>query len=252
VIQRVVNKLLQFYCQTKVVNGPILKKIGSTYAGWMIPTDYLQPGAICILAGAGEDISFDVELAHSYNSEVFTLDPTPRAITHYNNIVDATLSGMKMPINNNQSIHYDISPGDLNHIQYFNLGLWDEDKELKFYTPKDPSHVSHSIQNHQDTKEYFIGKVTRLSKFCKDIGIDSIDILKLDIEGAEYKVIESIIKDNMDVKIICIEYEEIHNPLSINYWLRILKSISLLTKTGYSIIYLDSRFEFTFIKNTIL
>jgi FkbM family methyltransferase len=47
----------------------------------------------------------------------------------------------------------------------------------------------------------------------EQLGHDRIDLLKIDIEGAEYKVIESILADKLDIRVICVEYDECFNPI---------------------------------------
>ena len=53
--------------------------IGTEYGGWTIPANYLTESSICYLAGAGEDISFDVGIVEKYGCQVLLFDPTPRA-----------------------------------------------------------------------------------------------------------------------------------------------------------------------------
>jgi hypothetical protein len=67
--------------------------------------------------------------------------------------------------------------------------------------------------NLQKTEEYLSLKVKRLSSLMKELGHPRLDLLKMDIEGAEYKVIESIIQDGIDIRVICVEYDECLSPL---------------------------------------
>src|SRR5437867_11219048 len=61
-------------------------KVGSDLGGWYIPTHLLNSNAVCYCVGAGEDISFDLELVGRYGCSVFTFDPTPRALKHLNSL----------------------------------------------------------------------------------------------------------------------------------------------------------------------
>ncbi len=58
-------------------------RLGSEYGGWNIPSNFLTSNSVCYLAGAGLDISFDLEVASQFKSEVHIFDPTPRAYEHY-------------------------------------------------------------------------------------------------------------------------------------------------------------------------
>ena len=42
----------------------------------------------------------------------------------------------------------------------------------------------------------------------KEPGHDRVDLLKLDIVGAEYEVLKSIIEDHVDVKVVCVKFNQ--------------------------------------------
>lgn len=58
-------------------------RLGSEYGGWNIPSHFLTSSSVCYLVGAGLDISFDLEVASQFKSQVHIFDPTPRAYEHY-------------------------------------------------------------------------------------------------------------------------------------------------------------------------
>lgn len=88
----------------------------------------------------------------------------------------------------------------------------------------------------------------RLSEIMKQNGHSNIDLLKLDIEGAEYKVLESIVEDELNVTILCVEYDVVHTPLDSRYKRRIIESIKSLVDYGYDLIAVDGC-NYTFVKN---
>src|SRR6202035_1338681 len=45
---------------------PGIVGLGSSYGGWAVPGDLIQPSWICYLVGAGGDVSFDLDLVHRY------------------------------------------------------------------------------------------------------------------------------------------------------------------------------------------
>src|SRR3990167_849454 len=64
-----------------------LMRLGTQYGGWIIPKNHTLTGdSICYLAGAGEDISFDCALAKQFGCNVRIVDPTPRAIRHFEDL----------------------------------------------------------------------------------------------------------------------------------------------------------------------
>ncbi len=162
--------------------------IGSKKGGWTIPDDYLNNDSIVYMVGAGEDISFDVGIAEKYGSKVYIFDPTPRAKTHFNSLINGVKKNEKVPINNSKTDFYQIKNENIENLKFIELGLWNKEEKLKFYVPKNPEHVSHSLVNLQKTEDYFIAKVDRLSNIMKQLNHNHIDLLKIDIEGAEYNV----------------------------------------------------------------
>jgi len=229
-----------------------IETIGTDYGGWTIPKDFLNRESICYCVGAGEDISFDVGIANQYGCNVHIFDPTPRAITHFNQLQGRTIKGKKTPVNNNTTDLYDLTPNTLRKLHFSPTGIWDEETSIKFYAPKNPQHVSHSILNLQKTDSFFEAKVNRLSNIMRKLKHNRIDLLKLDIKGAEYKVIDSIIDDNLDIKVLCIEFDETFNKLDEGYLTRIKNHLLKLKDFGFVIIDTDGHCNYTLIKKTVM
>lgn len=195
--------------------------LGSKRASWAIPiSPALPPGAVCYCVGCGEDISFDIALI-SKGLEVWGFDPTPRAIAH-------------------------VQRAAPKEYRFRSIGLWDEDTELKLFAPANPEHVSHSALNLQHTNDYFIAPVRRLASLMRELGHAHIGLLKLDIEGAEYRVVESLISDNISVAVICIEYDETFHP-SPGYQKRIRDSLLALKTAGFEIVHTPGNGNYTLV-----
>ena len=64
-----------------------MEKLGTDYGGWLIPKNIsLNENSIVYLGGAGEDISFDLKLQDKYNCWIVIIDPTKKAIKHYEEV----------------------------------------------------------------------------------------------------------------------------------------------------------------------
>lgn len=211
---------------TRVTPRDDLRRIGTDYGGWVVPESLLGGNSTCYCAGCGEDISFDLGLINQLGCHVFGFDPTPRAIKYVTE-----------------------HAGGYEKYHFSDVGLWDKEDILKFYAPKNPEHVSHSLLNLQKTRDYFEAKVKRLSDIMRENNHKKLDLLKLDIEGAEYKVINSIIEDNLDIRILCIEYDECFNPLDNNFKKRIKESIKKFIERGYSLVCAQGNGNYTFVKD---
>ena len=233
VYRKAANKAFKFFlgldrvALAKIHKRSDLHEIGSKYGGWVIPMNLLNSDAICYCVGCGEDISFDLGLIDEIGCNVFAFDPTPRAIKHVEKV-----AGEK--------------PG----YHFSGIGLWNQKDTLRFYVPKNSEHVSHSLLNLQKTEDYISVNVDRLSALMQERGHDRIDLLKIDIEGAEYKVIQSILEDKIDVRVLCVEYDEYFSPLDKRYLQRIRASVNSLLGNGYSLVYSQGNGNYTFVKDT--
>jgi FkbM family methyltransferase len=196
-----------------------LVRLGTDYGGWWLPESILRPGAVAYCAGAGDDISFDLAL-HDRGMRVVTIDPTPRAVSHANAVAPKNDRFVFVPV-----------------------GLWDTAEELRFYYPRDLTAVNYSVVNLQRTSEYFTAKAKTLRGLMDELGDNHIDVLKLDIEGAEHRVIESFIADGVRPVVVCVEFDQ-PDPLR-----SVLRSIRLLQQSGYRLIRIEG-WNYTFVSGT--
>lgn len=74
-----------------------------------------------------------------------------------------------------------------------------------------------------------------LASIMRENGHEKIDLLKLDIEGPEYGVIEQIVREQLHVRQICVEY---HHGILPGYERRqTISSILMLIRRGYKLIH---------------
>lgn len=192
-----------------------LRRLGSPGAGWWVPESSLKPGAVAYCAGAGEDISFDLALLE-HACRVTTFDPTPRAIAHVRETAPE-------------------DPG----FRFEPVGWWDTDDEIRFYAPRDADHVSHSALNLQRTSDFFIAAVRRVDHLMADLGDDHVDLIKMDIEGAELRVIPSLLRHGPLPEVLCVEFDQ-PQPLRL-----LMDTVSMLRDGGYDLNHIE-RWNFTF------
>lgn len=162
---------------------PGLQRLGSDYGGWTIPATLVQRCWTCYSAGLGTDASFDLELIARFGVDVYALDPVPAA-AQYAHEVEATTS----------------------RFHYLPYGLWSADESRDFYPPADPSHVSYSAVNLQRTSAPLQLPCRSIPSLMSDLGHTRLDLLKLDIEGAEGEVISSLIEADVAPAVLCIEF----------------------------------------------
>ena len=229
---------------------------GSNYGGWSFYNYHNLHDSTIISGGLGEDASFDIKFSAKYNSKIIIIDPTPRSIEYFKKIIKN--------INNKKKIYYSKNSGDISYESYEltrlkkkNLimekyALWDKSrKKLKFYKPQNKKYVSCSLLDKR-SNEYIIVKTITIKEIVKKYKIKKIELLKIDIEGSEYKVIRNIIKDKIFPNQILVEVENLHQLRRKN--LKEFSKLNIqLVKNDYTLVYSKMTFpNLLYVKQSLL
>jgi len=198
---------------------------GNRYADWTFCPDGLDKDAVIYSFGVGEDISFDLKLIEQYKLQVHAFDPSPRSIEWVGKqeIVDA--------------------------FHFYTYGLAGQDGEITFSEPEETGAHSLKINGNSGSRggiQTHVLPVHRLSTVLEKLGHKRIDILKMDIEGAEYEVIDDIIKAPVPIIQVLIEFHHRFENSGIG---KTREAISKLNKAGYRVFNVSaSGEEISFIK----
>lgn len=190
----------------RAVKRDDLIRLGSSYGGWWVPRDALGRGSICYSAGVGEDVTFDLALVETFGCEVLLLDPTPRSAEYF------AVLRLKDE-----------------RLRFLPVGLARSSGIRRFFAPRDHSHVSYSMENLQGTSEYFEAGCQSLSDLMQQMSVRSIDLLKMDIEGAQHEVLDSIHHERIWPKVLCVEFDQ-PEPLRVTR-----RAVKRLLKDGYTL-----------------
>ncbi|MFA7172600.1 MAG: FkbM family methyltransferase [Kiritimatiellia bacterium] len=199
------------------------ERVGSDYGGWSVVLDEINAKSIVYSFGVGEDVSFDVELIDKFNLVVHAFDPTPKSIKWVSE------QNMKS-----------------NFIMH-NYGIASFNGYVDFSPPENPQHVSYTMLNRPSTSERAISlPVKKLSSIMAELGHHEIDILKLDIEGAEYDVIADLKASKIFPGQILIEF---HHRFPGVGAAKTKKAIKLIKSMGYKLFFISlSNEEYSFIR----
>ena len=232
------------------------------YENWCkIPKDKINEQSIIYNFGVGESISYEYVLSGLTGCKIFHFDPTPRSGIHFNlcqNLlkIDNLDEAKKFIINNtNQKfgggdknyLNYIYSSG-ANHenISFCDKGLYNEDKKIDFYFPKNHNFVSLSIDNLQNTDQKIVLEVEKIDTIMRVLNHDKIDVLKLNIEGAEVKsLIHMLENTQIRPKFICVKMELLRDK-PCKETLILQNKLNNLLKKFYKIIYRKGKIDFTF------
>jgi FkbM family methyltransferase len=198
------------------------ERFGSDYGGWDVVTKDINSHSVVYSFGVGEDTSFDIDLIEKYNLIVHAFDPTPKSIEYVNRQV--------------------LSEKFVMH----RYGIAAFDGNISFNPPENPNHVSHTILYRPSTSTNAISvPVKKLDTIMKELGHNDIDILKMDIEGAEYEVIDDIFKSDIRPKQILVEFHHRFPGVGIK---KTKNAIGRLRSMGYQLFSIsNSKEEYCFI-----
>tara|TARA_B100001287_G_C22651282_1_gene515328 strand:- start:993 stop:1679 length:687 start_codon:yes stop_codon:yes gene_type:complete len=188
-----------------------METLGTNYGGWSIPINAkLDSNSIVYSGGVGEDISFDLKLQDKYKCKIFLIDPTKRAVKHYEE-VKQMFKTKTIALSGNIQNDYLRSIVPLNpnfeNFNYINKGLYKEKTILKFYKQTNPNYVSQSLVKNMFGTEYDEVEVDSIKNIMNTYNHTKIDLLKLDIEGSEIDVLNQMLDDKIYPTYLCIEFD---------------------------------------------
>lgn len=226
-----------------------MKKFGTDYGGFYYPKelDDLDKHSIIYCIGAGEDISHDIAIANKLNSKVYIIDPTLRAIKHYELV--------KNVLNGKDKIIYDNRIGggkpfnywklilenkiNINNLIYKECGVGIKDGIQKFYLQSNEEYVSYSLVEDIKSKDYIEVEVKKLRTIMNEYGHKKIDLLKIDTKGLECDVISNILDECLYPKYLSINFDLDFTGAKIRDIDRCNKTIEKLIKNNYELLHYD-------------
>ncbi|MDK2892494.1 FkbM family methyltransferase [Methanohalophilus sp.] len=168
-----INEIIKFKEYRKNMANCEIEYLGSKYGGWAFCPENIDSQSVIYSMGIGEDVSWDEALIKNKNVNVHGFDPTPKAIEFVKNK------------NLEQFILHPIGVASINGM-------------VDFFPPKNTNHVSCSlIEKSNNSSKPIKVKVETIDNIMAQLGHKNIDILKMDIEGAEYEVIPDMLYKNI-------------------------------------------------------
>jgi FkbM family methyltransferase len=200
---------------------------GGTYAIW---PDGLSRASVVYSFGVGSDIAFDLSLIEKYGLSVHAFDPTDESA--------GLIAGQDLP----------------ERFHFHNWALADTDGEVAFrrLARGSPRYLPGTLLE-TGTEEAAV-KAFRLDTIMRKLGHEHVDVVKLDIEGSEYGVIENIRESPVSVGQIVLELHphlanlESHSlMIGRAGWKRTRDAIDSLRESGYELFHISDRgTEFSF------
>lgn len=179
------------------------RRFGTAYGGFVYPSTLpgLDASSVVYCVGVGEDVSHDVAVSRALGgATVHLFDPTPRAVTHVAKVVEALRTGVR-PANDKRegggdATYWDqlldASSGPMGALVLHAYALDAQDGERFFYPPANPEYVSHSFfetASRAPREQALRVECKCMASTLRQLGHARVDLLKIDIEGAEIDVL---------------------------------------------------------------
>lgn len=209
-----------YFTQTKCIK----ECLGEKGAMWCICPTNIDKNSIVYSFGIGTDISFDLGLIAKYKMNINAFDPTPRS--------KDWLQNQTLP----KTFHF------------HDYGIADYDGNAVFEPPKNETDVSYRIIRNSSSEHgaLYSGKVYKLKTIINMLKHKKIDILKMDVEGSEFSVIDDLVRSDIYIHQLLIEF---HHRFKGNSIFKTIKAIRSLNEKGYKIFYISpNKEEYSFIK----
>jgi FkbM family methyltransferase len=189
---------------------------------WHIDPTLLSRGATVIAGGAGKDISFELQLAREFGCKVHLFDPSPTG--------RATAEAVTQS-----------EP----RLLFYPLGLAAQAGAIRFGTPLEPMEGSFTVAE-VSTESTVAFNCKTVPDILRDLNLTEAALLKLDIEGFEYEVIDDLLdRCGAVFEQIAVEF---HHFLPSISKMRTLRTIQRLKRAGYVLSH-KCQCDYLFVRN---
>lgn len=177
--------------------------------------------------GVGEDISFDLAAITEFGAIVHAFDPTPRS--------RAWIERQSLPA----------------QFNFHPIGIAAKDGEAEFFAPEVDAHVSFSAAPapKADRALAVRAPVKRLTTIMAELSTGTPDVLKMDIEGFEYAVLDDLLASDIRPGQLLIEFH--HRMYGIEN-ARTMEQVTKLASGGYRMFHVAaSGHEYGFVHQSL-
>jgi len=191
---------------------------GNVYGGFFVNPSLINSQSIVYSFGIGEDISFDRMMIEQHDCQLFAFDPTPKSIQWVKN--------QQLP----QEFHFQ------------EYGLASETGMAEFNLPANDQYVSGSLVSHQkvDATKKVSVPMKSFVDIVNELNHNKIDVLKMDIEGSEFDVIETILNSDVIIDQFLIEF---HERFFEDGRQRLKRALKLMKLHGYKVFGVSETYE---------
>lgn len=200
-------------------------RLGSRYGGWWVDARALGPEPLLVDCGLGTDISFPSAFLARFGGHVIGVDPNPKSVAYCE---------ARKP------------PG----MEILPRAFWRESgQRLTFHLPRPPEALPKGADGVSGSllasHAYAGGETIEVLTVCLRELLDhagrlECDVLKLDIEGAEYEVIEALCASG-EIRRARQVLVEFHHDWTAHPYAHTVAAIAALRRRGFELIHTEGR-----------
>jgi FkbM family methyltransferase len=183
-------------------------RLGDPGGRWSIVPDGLGSATVVYALGVGTDISFERDLIARYGVTVHAFDPTPISLEW--------AASRSLPAG------FTLHP----------YGVADYDGTARFTAPRKRKFASFSLVRSEGVGPPVEAPVHRLATLARMLHLPPPDVIKMDIEGAEYAVLPDLLASGFAPAQILVEFHHRWREVGPR---RTREALALLDRYGYRI-----------------
>jgi FkbM family methyltransferase len=201
-----------------------LVALGTDYGGWVVPAELVNAQWTCWCVGAGSDVSFDMQLL-ALGARVRSFDP----FVLFQRQAEEQAAGSER-----YSFHV--------------CAIAAHDGPVTMYGRQDEDAGSVSGVNLYGVETSFEKQGRSLPSLKEELGDERIDLLKLDVEGMEYELLDALDPSELGVEVLCIEF----HPSEQAGPDRARAAVERLRRQGYAPVNVEGGTDFTFVAASLI
>ncbi len=201
------------------------RRLGTRYGGWWVDARQMSAGPLLIDCGLGEDISFPLAFLQAFGGKVVGVEPNPRSLNYCRGRVPGNMSVMPK-------------------------AFWSEPgKKLEFFLPRSQQELPEGaagVSGSLDGSHEYAGdnrlevETTSLAEILSQQARAECDVLKLDIEGAEYEVLRQLCSSG-DIRKAGQVLVEFHHKVTGHTREDTLAVVAQMQRSGFRLVHTEDR-----------
>ena len=192
---------------------------------WAFLKEWINEDSVVYSFGVGDDIAFDLAISQAADCQVFCFDPT----------IDGSI--------------FELEGSNEKRINFYPWAVAGIDGELALYDRLNSSGVSSGMftlaRASADGENLIKAPAFTVKTIMQKLGHTRVDLIKLDVEGAEFEALGSMLDNQIRPRQLLIEFHHRFKDFSV---IQVKESLKRLRKLGYHVAYVTpSGREFTFL-----